>query len=97
MKERNIVLPEPPAKGGVYAPCKISGTTAYISGCGCVIDGCEAFGKLGRDYTLEQGQAFAGCAFTLIVLGFNPLFASSESGRGSALDQCLDFFCLNAH
>ncbi len=69
MKEKNIVLPQPPPKGGVYAPCKIVGNMAYISGCGCVIDGCEAAGKLGKDYTVEQGQAFArNCALNILAV-----------------------------
>ena len=69
MKEKNIVLPQPPPKGGVYAPCKIVGNVAYISGCGCVIDGCEAAGKLGKDYTVEQGQAFArNCALNILAV-----------------------------
>ena len=69
MKEKNITLPEPPPKGGVYAPCKISGNTAYISGCGCIIDGCEAAGKLGKDYTVEQGQVFArNCMLNILAV-----------------------------
>lgn len=69
MKAKNITLPEPPPKGGVYAPCKISGNTAYISGCGCIIDGCEAAGKLGKDYTVEQGQAFArNCMLNILAV-----------------------------
>ena len=69
MKEKNIVLPQPPPKGGVYAPCKIVGNMAYLCGCGCVIDGCEAAGKLGKDYTVEQGQAFArNCALNILAV-----------------------------
>ena len=69
MKAKNITLPEPPPKGGVYAPCKISGNMAYISGCGCIIDGCEAAGKLGKDYTVEQGQAFArNCMLNILAV-----------------------------
>lgn len=59
MKQKNITLPEPPPKGGVYAPCCIVGNLAFISGCGCIIGDMTAAGKLGRDYTLEQGQEFA--------------------------------------
>ena len=81
MKEKNIVLPEPPPKGGVYAPCKISGNMAYISGCGCIIDGCEASGKLGREYqaaglivpTDEEMEAFVKqwneAGFTNVKIG----------------------------
>ena len=59
MKQKNITLPEPPPKGGVYAPCRIVGNLAFISGCGCIIGDMTAAGKLGRDYTLEQVQEFA--------------------------------------
>ena len=59
MKQKNITLPEPPPRGGVYAPCRIVGNLAFISGCGCIIGDMTAAGKLGRDYTLEQGQEFA--------------------------------------
>ena len=59
MKQKNITLPEPPPKGGVYAPCRIVGNLAFRSGCGCIIGDMTAAGKLGRDYTLEQGQEFA--------------------------------------
>ena len=69
MKEKNIVLPEPPPKGGVYAPCRIVGNMAYISGCGCVIDGCEAAGKLGREYSVEKGQVFArNCMLNILAV-----------------------------
>ena len=59
----------PPPRGGLYAPCKISGNMAYISGCGCVVDGCEANGKLGKEYTVEQGQAFArNCILNVLAV-----------------------------
>ena len=69
LKQKNITLPEPPPKGGVYAPCKVVGNTVYVSGCGCIIDGCEAAGKLGKDYTVEQGQAFArNCMLNILAV-----------------------------
>ena len=59
LKELNIVLPEPPAKGGVYSPAKQFGKNlVYISGCGPVINELIQ-GKLGKDYTVEQGVVFA--------------------------------------
>ena len=49
MKEKGIVLPVPPQKGGLYNPCKIVGNMAYISGCGCLTPEMpSAAGKLGR-------------------------------------------------
>lgn len=60
LKKLNITLPPAPAKGGVYEPCKVfADKLLYVSGCGCIIDNQPAAGKLGQDYTLEQGQEFA--------------------------------------
>ena len=40
LKELGLTLPEAPAKGGVYTPCKLTEDGyAYISGCGPVIGG----------------------------------------------------------
>lgn len=59
LKELNLTLPKAPAKGGVYSPTKrFDGNLIYVSGCGPVIDTPIA-GKLGREFTMEQGQAFA--------------------------------------
>jgi len=51
-------LPEPPAKGGVYVPCKLflGGKLAYVSGCGPMIDGVNITGKVGLDVSLEDAQ-----------------------------------------
>lgn len=62
MREQGIKLPEAPAKGGLYTPCVLfgeGGRLAYVSGCGAVIDGQKAEGKLGKDYSLEEGREFA--------------------------------------
>ncbi len=60
LSELGLTLPEPPAKGGLYTPCKaFGGNLVYISGCGPVIDGRSAVGKLGREVTLEDGQLAA--------------------------------------
>lgn len=54
-----LTLPPPPPRGGLYKSCKLFGTNlAYVSGCGCSIDGPVA-GKLGIDFTLEEGQEHA--------------------------------------
>lgn len=59
MVERGIVLPTPPPKGGVYEPAKrFTGNLVYVSGCGPAIH-APVVGKLGREFTVEQGQAFA--------------------------------------
>lgn len=59
MKELGITLPPAPPKGGLYNSCKpFAGTLYYVSGCGPVIDGPVA-GRLGAEFTVEQGQAHA--------------------------------------
>lgn len=70
MVELGISLPEPPAKGGVYAPCKIfSGNLAYVSGCGPSTDGAKISGRLGEVFSIEQGQAFArGCMLNVLAV-----------------------------
>jgi len=59
LKELNLTLPKAPAKGGVYSPTKAFGQNLiYVSGCGPSI-GSPVAGKLGRDFTMEEGQLFA--------------------------------------
>jgi len=57
--ELGYILPEPPARGGLYAPCKIfaEGKLAYVSGCGPAIAGECIKGKAGSDVTLEEAKA----------------------------------------
>ena len=60
LKAAGLTLPAAPAKGGLYTPCvRFGGNLVYVSGCGCIIDGQPAAGKVGRDYTLKEGQEFA--------------------------------------
>lgn len=60
IKNRNLILPEPPAKGGVYAPAQPFGKNlVYISGCGPAIGEEKPIGKLGREYSIEEGQKWA--------------------------------------
>ena len=58
--ELKIKLPAPPAKGGLYSSIKKFGDKLiYVSGNGPAAKNFEAFGKLGSDLTLEEGQAAA--------------------------------------
>ena len=69
MKELGISLPKAPAKGGVYAPLKQFGPgLVYVSGCGPNI--AEPIkGKLGKDFTIAQGQAFArNCMLNVLAV-----------------------------
>jgi len=59
LEELGLTLPPPPPRGGLYKSCKLFGTNlAYVSGCGCSIEAPVA-GKLGVDFTLEEGQEHA--------------------------------------
>ena len=59
LEELGLTLPPPPPRGGLYKSCKQFGTNlAYVSGCGCSIEAPVA-GKLGIDFTLEEGQEHA--------------------------------------
>ena len=69
MKELGITLPKVPAKGGVYTPAKHFGANlVYISGCGPVLEETIE-GKLGAEFTLEQGQQFArNCMLNVLAV-----------------------------
>ena len=55
-----LTLPQPPAKGGLYAPAKrFGGKLVYISGCGPSLDGSPVTGKLGAEVTENEGYIYA--------------------------------------
>lgn len=71
MASHGITLPEPPPRGGLYAPCKQFGDgLAYISGCGPDIAGTPQLrGKLGADISFEQGQqAASACILNALAV-----------------------------
>ncbi len=70
LKEKGIVLPAPPPKGGVYTPVQEFGTHfLYCSGCGPDLgNGNNFIGKVGQDLTLENGQKAAyNCMLNLLA------------------------------
>lgn len=70
LKEKQITLPEPPPKGGVYTPVQEFGNNLlYCSGCGPDLgNGSTVIGKLGVDLTLEEGQKAAyNCMLNLLA------------------------------
>ena len=69
MKELGITLPKPPAKGGVYSPMKEFGRgLVYVSGCGPSIAE-PVKGKLGKEFTIQQGQEFArNCMLNILAI-----------------------------
>lgn len=63
LSELGIVLPEPPAPAAAYVPGIIAGRLAFVSGQLPSVEGqLAAAGKLGRDLTVEEGQAAARIA-----------------------------------
>jgi len=70
LKEKGIVPPAPPPKGGVYTPVQEFGTHfLYCSGCGPDLgNGNNFIGKVGQDLTLENGQKAAyNCMLNLLA------------------------------
>lgn len=60
LKEMGIILPEVSLPAANYVPCNISGTTLYVSGQLPMEAGKPQFiGKVGREYSIEEGQACA--------------------------------------
>ena len=59
LKEFGIALPQAPARGGMYASCKVFGKGLYyVSGCGPVIKE-PVKGSLGREFGVEEGKRYA--------------------------------------
>ena len=57
LKELNLEIPAAPPKGGVYSPCQEFGDNlVYISGCGPVTGEEKVSGKLGKEFTTEEGK-----------------------------------------
>ncbi|MDR1772803.1 MAG: RidA family protein [Hungatella sp.] len=60
LKELDLEIPAAPPKGGVYSPCQEFGNNlVYISGCGPVMGGEGICGKLGNEFTTEEGKNFS--------------------------------------
>ena len=61
LREMEVMLPTPPAKGGVYTPVQEFGEKfLYCSGCGpALADGQTVIGTLGRGS--DRGRGAEGC------------------------------------
>ena len=69
LKELGIVLPAAPAPAANYVPWVVSQGMAFIAGQIPIQDGKPTFvGKLGREFTIEQGQQAARlCALNVLA------------------------------
>jgi len=69
LKELGVTLPKAPAKGGIYSPVKQFGNgLVYVSGCGPGITQ-PIKGKLGKDFTIAQGQEYArNCMLNILAV-----------------------------
>lgn len=69
LEEKNIELPEAPAKGGIYTPViEFGDKLLYCSGCGPAIRDENITGKLGKELTVPQGQKAAyNCILNLLA------------------------------
>ncbi len=65
-----LTLPAAPPVGGIYSQVKQFGSgLAYVSGCTPTIGNDSVLGVLGKDLTVEQGQAAArNCALNILAV-----------------------------
>lgn len=71
MKRLGVVLPKLPQKAGLYARAKrfAGGSLVYLSACGPSLDGTLYRGRLGGEFTLEEGQGLArSCMLNLLAI-----------------------------
>jgi enamine deaminase RidA (YjgF/YER057c/UK114 family) len=69
LKALGVVLPTPPAPGANYVPVTQSGRIAFVSGqVPWTPEGVKFVGKVGRDYTIDEGRAAARiCAINILA------------------------------
>jgi enamine deaminase RidA (YjgF/YER057c/UK114 family) len=71
LKKHGLVMPNPPAKGGIYEQAKEFGSAfCYLSGCTPTFNGEVRWtGKLGKEINIEEGQEAARfCALNLLAI-----------------------------
>ena len=69
LKEMGIELPQVSLPAANYVPTQVSGNTLFVSGTLPMKDGKPQFvGKLGRDFSIEEGQECARlCAYNILA------------------------------
>lgn len=90
LNELGIVLPPPAAKGGLYAPVRVCGNLAYVSGQTPTKDGKFMMtGVVGAELSLEDAQVCAKqCAINTLA-ALNAHFGDLEQIKG-----CVKLFGL---
>lgn len=75
LQELNLTLPAVSMPAANYVPCNISGNTLYVSGTLPMLEGKPQFiGKVGREFTIEQGQECARlCTLNILAHAKNAL------------------------
>ena len=71
LSKHGLIMPQAPAKGGVYEPAKAFGENLYyFSGCGPNVAGVKSYaGKIGIDFDIEEGrQAARACVLNLLAV-----------------------------
>ena len=86
LKELNIILPEPPDPVGAYVAFKKIGNLLFISGQLPIDkDGKMIKGKIGKDLTLEEGQA----ASKLCVINILAQAKKATDGDLNKIKNCI--------
>ena len=69
LQDLGLVLPEAAMPAANYVPCTVSGGQVFVSGQLPMQDGKPQYiGKVGRDYSIEDGQACARiCALNILA------------------------------
>ena len=80
LKKHNLVMPNPPVKGGIYSPVKkFGGNLCYLSGCVPAFNGeIKWKGKLGAEITVEQGQEAAKICVLNLLANIQAAYGSLE-------------------
>ncbi len=96
LAELGITLPKPAAPVASYVPVVVSGGMAYVSGQIAFADGKIITGTLGKDVSLEEGQAAARACGLMILAQLEAAGLLDQVARvvklGAFVSSTSDFF-----
>lgn len=96
LAELGITLPKPAAPVASYVPVVVSGGMAFVSGQIAFSDGKVITGTLGKDVSLEQGQAAARACGLMILAQLEAAGLLDQVARivklGAFVSSTPDFF-----